>query len=98
MAGLELEVFLLHLLALPPCSAVLEPDGDLAWVEPKLGGQPVFPRRLQLVLAPKVRLQEIELLLAQLPLLPHLDTFPAPSPLPPPPPLFDTRIATCKYE
>lgn len=70
MLRLKLGVLLLEFLTLPPCTAVLEPDGDLAGVKAELGRQLIFPFGLQLVLAPETELQHVDLLVCELP-LPH---------------------------
>jgi hypothetical protein len=59
--GFEAVEVALELLGLPPCAAVLKPDGHLARLQPELAGQLRLALRLQLVLLLEAPLQQMDL-------------------------------------
>lgn len=63
MAGAKGGEVTLDLLRLPPRAAILEPDGDLVWVEAEVVGDPCILLRVQLVVCVEAPLHP------QLPLL-----------------------------
>ncbi|KAF7842399.1 Homeobox-leucine zipper protein HOX4 [Senna tora] len=65
-------VVFLELFGLEPGLSVLEPNGYLSWLEPKLPRELSFSLRLELVLHLEVPLEELNLLAYQPPLLPRL--------------------------